>query len=146
MKKLNFPYFIVEIFFATFFIGTFGVFIYILEALLSAIIGLSLIFKFKFLNMDKIYSMIDRNSLSYFGLKASGILLVLPGILSDIVAVFILMLVFIFNFKNIKAPKKYSDFAYNFADNFTYFRFNENNYSKNNKNNDDEIIDAEIIK
>ncbi|MSN95977.1 hypothetical protein F1B92_02000 [Campylobacter sp. FMV-PI01] len=129
MKKLLLPYFVFEIIFVVFFLSEYSFFILFFEILFSAIIGYILITKFGVLNITKNLTKISPSIVfGNLGLAISGMLLMVPGILSDSVGVLIIFVSLI-----MKIIKKDRD-KFNNTQNNTY------NYTKN-----DEVIDVEII-
>ena len=109
----------IEIFIIYAFIYEYGFLKFLLEIIISAVIGLMLMFKFGFINMANLSS--PMQMISNFGISIGGFLLILPGLMCDIVG----LCVIIFSvFANKKIDKNY-------------------NFKKDNTNED--IIDVEVI-
>lgn len=118
-KTLAFIYIFIEIFIIYAFIYEYGFLKFLLEIIISAVIGLMLMFKFGFINMANLSS--PMQMISNFGISIGGFLLILPGLMCDIVG----LCVIIFSvFANKKIDKNY-------------------NFKKDNTNED--IIDVEVI-
>ncbi|ASM38343.1 MAG: FxsA family protein [Campylobacter sputorum] len=118
-KTLAFIYIFIEIFIIYAFIDEYGFLKFLLEIIISAVIGLMLMFKFGFINMANLSS--PMQMISNFGISIGGFLLMLPGLMCDIVG----LCVIIFSvFANKKIDKNY-------------------NFKKGNTNED--IIDVEVI-
>lgn len=125
------PYVLAEILLIAFFIGSYGFLAYLLEIILSAMLGGVLLFKFNISNVfNQLNTFSPKAIYSGFGVAIGAFLLLLPGILSDITAVIIIIASVVFNVKDNKRDK-----------------FNQNTYNntQNNTNNKEEIIDVEII-
>ncbi|WP_033915755.1 FxsA family protein [Campylobacter sputorum] len=118
-RTLAFIYIFIEIFIIYVFIDEYGFLKFFLEVIISAVIGLMLMFKFGFINMTNLSS--PMQMISNFGISIGGFLLMLPGLMCDIVG----LCVIIFSvFANKKIDKNY-------------------NFKKDNTNED--IIDVEVI-
>lgn len=118
-KTLAFIYIFIEIFIIYAFIDEYGFLKFLLEIIISAVIGLMFMFKFGFINMANLSS--PMQMISNFGISIGGFLLMLPGLMCDIVG----LCVIIFSvFANKKIDKNY-------------------NFKKDNTNED--IIDVEVI-
>lgn len=125
------PFIVAEIICIIFYISNFGFLNYLGEVFLSAIIGFILVFSYGFLNFYNKFRILSLKTVfGSMGLVIGGILLILPGILSDFIAVFVIAISLILKL-----------FGYMQEDNFQEDKFN----SKVNTNDDDDMIDVEII-
>lgn len=116
LKILPFPYILFEIVFIVLFIDEFGFFMYFVEVVVSAILGISLAYKHALLKILQNTFLTPLDMLKTFGVSIGGFLILLPGILCDIVGFTILLLWVIF------------------------VRTKPQNFAQN-----DDIIDAEVI-
>ncbi|MDV2490032.1 MULTISPECIES: FxsA family protein [Campylobacter] len=125
MIKISlFPYFVIEIVCVFIYIINYGFLNFLGEVFLSGIIGIILIFSYGFLNLySNIVSINLKDIFGSMGIAFGGMLLIVPGILSDIFAVFIIVISLILKI---------------------FVRFSTNIYNDNDRFRDD-IIDVEII-
>lgn len=125
MIKISlFPYFVIEIVCVFIYIINYGFLNFLGEVFLSGIIGIILIFSYGFLNLySNIVSINLKDIFGSMGIAFGGMLLIVPGILSDIFAVFIIVISLILKI---------------------FVRFSTNTYNDNDRFRDD-IIDVEII-
>lgn len=133
-------YLFVEIYLIVSFADEFGIFSLFLEILLSAFIGVGILatqysvmmesYNAIFRNQNRIENFIGKSFFRLIG----GILLIIPGIFSDVIGLgfFIVSLFF--------PTKLHTNSDNDFRYDFTEFR-----ESNDNKSDDSEIIDAEII-
>lgn len=146
-------YFFIEIYLISLFIDEFGFFYMVLEIIISALLGFGILvtqgdamfssYEKLFKNEMKVEYLFTKNlfrliSGSVFRLIC-GILLIVPGILSDVFGVicFIISLLF-----TASTRLKNNDSEQHSESNYSYFRY-EFRDSKNYK--DEDIIDVEII-
>ena len=136
MRFFAFLFFLIEAIFIYLFVDKFGFLNYFLEALVSGFVGIALLLNagFSSLNSPQVAfkSFLGGNLFSQLGLSFGGMLLFLPGILTDIfgIAVVVFSLVF----------KK------NAAKNESYQEFKFQNFSEQSAKKDEgEIIDVEVI-
>ena len=136
MRFFAFLFFLIEAVFIYLFVDKFGFLNYFLEVLVSGFVGIALLFNARFSSLNSpqtaFASFLGGNLFSQLGLGFGGALLFLPGILTDIfgIAVVIFSLVF----------KK------NAAKNESYQEFKFQNFSEHGSKKDDgEIIDVEVI-
>lgn len=125
MIKISlFPYFIIEVVCVFIYIMNYGFLNFLGEVFLSGIIGIILIFSYGFSNL---YSHIDginlKDIFGSMGIALGGVLLIMPGILSDVFAVFVIAISLILKI---------------------FVKFSTKTYSDNDRFRDD-IIDVEII-
>ncbi|AGZ81549.1 FxsA family protein [Campylobacter fetus] len=125
MIKISlFPYFIIEVVCVFIYIMNYGFLNFLGEVFLSGIIGIILIFSYGFSNL---YSRIDginlKDIFGSMGIALGGVLLIMPGILSDVFAVFVIAISLILKI---------------------FVKFSTKTYSDNDRFRDD-IIDVEII-
>ncbi|EKJ0568296.1 FxsA family protein [Campylobacter fetus] len=125
MIKISlFPYFVIEIVCVFIYIINYGFLNFLGEVFLSGIIGIILIFSYGFLNLySNIVSINLKDIFGSMGIAFGRMLLIVPGILSDIFAVFIIVISLILKI---------------------FVRFSTNTYNDNDRFRDD-IIDVEII-
>ena len=135
-RFLILPYFVLEMIITYYFIKSNGFIFFVLEALISAIIGIWLMTKRPMINLAKFTTITPKYILSEFGFVAAGFLLAVPLIFSDILGVCVLVI---------------SLFLYgkNSGENGGKFYQSEHEYSAQNhtryKPKNDDVIDAEII-
>ncbi|RUT51071.1 FxsA family protein [Campylobacter fetus] len=125
MIKISlFPYFVIEIVCVFIYIINYGFLNFLGEVFLSGIIGIILIFSYGFLNLySNIVSINLKDIFGSMGIAFGGMLLIVPGILSDIFAVFIIAISLALKI---------------------FVKFSTNTYNDNDRFRDD-IIDVEII-
>lgn len=117
-------YFVIEIVCVFIYIINYGFLNFLGEVFLSGIIGIILIFSYGFLNLySNIVSINLKDIFGSMGIAFGGMLLIAPGILSDILAVLIIAISLILKI---------------------FVRFSTNTYNDNDRCRDD-IIDVDII-
>lgn len=139
-------YFLLEIVAILLYIVKFGIINYFAEVIVSAIFGIFIIFKFGFIQIAPDIKKFSINPLDTFSTSFGGFLLIMPGILTDICGIFIIIFTLLFGNKEKDDTK---EFFYKkqkqdkFNSRFDYF----NEYKKEDKKNknDVEIIDVEVI-
>ncbi|TQR60553.1 FxsA family protein [Campylobacter troglodytis] len=140
-KLSLFPYLLIEILFSLGFVLFFGFGNFIIFLLLSMLLGAILLGIF-WKNMLEFRLSSPLEMLKNFALVIAGFLLVIPGVLSSIFALFILLFGLIFGQKSSKNFNESSNFTQNsYKEGSSYQGFN----SQKNSNLDSEIIDVEII-
>ncbi|MBR8462729.1 FxsA family protein [Campylobacter sp. faydin G-24] len=139
VKILFTPYIIVELIATYFFIISYGFFTLLLEILISGAIGLALIFRMGLngtTNINGFLNLFANGSIvNTLSLGVAGFLLFMPGILSDMLGVAVLIASLFIK------PKMQN--MHN-TENFTYYEFKSRQNSTKNYNEDD-IIDVEVI-
>ncbi len=131
MRLLLFiAYFFIEIYLIIAFSDEFGIFSVFLEMIVSAFLGLAILTSQRTLIVES-YRNIFTNFTSFIGKSffrlIGGILLILPGILSDIIGVLLFIISLFFFLHNNNNTKS------------------SNNFNNNDKSSDDTIIDVEIV-
>ncbi len=136
MRFFAFLFFLIEAIFIYLFVDKFGFLNYFLEALVSGFVGIALLLNtgFSSLNSPQVAfkSFLGGNLFSQLGLSFGGMLLFLPGILTDIFGIAVVVFCLVF--------KK------NSAKNESYQEFKFQNFSEQSAKKDEgEIIDVEVI-
>lgn len=91
MKISLFPYFVIELVCVVLYISKYGILNFFGEVFLSGIFGFFLVLSYGFSNFySKFENLNLKNVFGSMGLVVGGFLLMVPGILSDIFAVFII--------------------------------------------------------
>lgn len=125
--KIGYLWIGIEAIASIFYIMEWGFASLVIECLITGIIGFILVFRiglFHMLNQLSFYGF--RNIFSFFGYGLGGVLLFLPGIISDIVGLFIVIIAFIFSINNSPKNTQYHGFSYS-------------------KQEDSDIIDVEVV-
>jgi len=134
LKFLIIPYLILELLITAHFVDNNGFLFYVVEVLFSAVLGVAVVGFSTTANAREIPKITLNSIFGGFGYVIGGILFMVPGILSDILAVAVLIMSFLIK-------------------NFNLFGRNTQNYTQNNsqnntkykQNDNSEIIDVEII-
>ncbi|MBF0917083.1 MAG: FxsA family protein [Campylobacter sp.] len=118
------------------FVDKFGFLNYFLEVLVSGFVGIALLFNagFSSLNSPQVAfkSFLGGNLFSQLGLSFGGALLFLPGILTDIFGIAVVVFSLVFK-KNVAKNESYQEFKF------------QNFSERTPRENDGEIIDVEVI-
>ncbi|MBE2985661.1 FxsA family protein [Campylobacter sp. RM12920] len=138
MLRITFlPYLIIELILAYLFIIAYGFFAFFSEVMISGFIGILLMFRLGFGNIFSQNNMQDMfGGLKIFNaisLGLGGLLLFLPGLLTDAIGICVIIASLFFK------PKV--DNTQNFTHNYTYYEFSSKSEDKNNS----EIIDVEVV-
>ena len=136
MRFFAFLFFIIEAALIYVYVDKFGFLNYFLEVLVSGFVGIALLFNagFSSLNSPQVAfkSFLGGNLFSQLGLSFGGVLLFLPGILTDVFGIAVVVFSLIF--------KK------NAAKNDSYQEFKFQNFSERTpRENEGEIIDVEVV-
>ncbi|WP_149714669.1 FxsA family protein [Campylobacter concisus] len=136
MRFFAFLFFIIEAALIYVFVNKFGFLNYFLEVLVSGFVGIALLLNagFSSLNSPQVAfkSFLGGNLFSQLGLSLGGMLLFLPGILTDIFGIAVIVFSLVFK-KNAAKNESYQEFKFqNFSEHGT-------------KKDDGEIIDVEVI-
>ncbi|OSQ26106.1 hypothetical protein CCON61_01480 [Campylobacter concisus] len=136
MRFFTFLFFLIEAIFIYLFVDKFGFLNYFLEVLVSGFVGIALLLNagFSSLNSPQVTfkSFLSGNLFSQLGLSLGGMLLFLPGILTDIFGIAVIVFSLVFK-KNAAKNESYQEFKFqNFSEHGT-------------KKDDGEIIDVEVI-
>ena len=136
MRFFAFLFFLIESIFIYLFVDKFGFLNYFLEVLVSGFVGIALLLNagFSSLNSPQVAfkSFLGGNLFSQLGLSFGGMLLFLPGILTDIFGIAVVVFSLVFK-KNAAKNESYQEFKFqNFSEHGT-------------KKDDGEIIDVEVI-
>ncbi|PSM51668.1 FxsA family membrane protein [Campylobacter blaseri] len=138
-KNLTPIYFVLETMISFYFIFKHGGFLFLLEVVITALIGVKIISKFGFLNFaTHIQRLTPLSMLKNFGIAIGGLLMLFPGILTDLMGILLLISAFITSFKEKRKEKK----NYRNTQNNTY-NYTEKEDTKKKEAYD--IIDVEII-
>ncbi|NLK66501.1 MAG: FxsA family protein [Campylobacteraceae bacterium] len=123
MKNYFVPYVVLEFIFVTVFIWKYGFLALILEVILSVIAGLYLVSKFGgVLNLIKEYKTAQKDGIfGNFGLALGSMMLMFPGILSDTIGLFIIIVSLVVNFISKDNPKYTQDYTENNTYSYTYY-------------------------
>ena len=136
MRFFVFLFFIIEAVLIYVFVDKFGFLNYFLEVLVSGFVGIALLFNAGFSSLNSpqmaFKSFLGGNLFSQLGLSFGGALLFLPGILTDIFGIAVVVFSLIFK-KNVAKNESYQEFK--FQD------FNE----RAPRQDEGEIIDVEIV-
>ena len=136
MRFFAFLFFLIEAVFIYLVVDKFGFLNYFLEVLVSGFVGIALLLNagFSSLNSPQVAfkSFLGGNLFSQLGLSFGGMLLFLPGILTDIFGIAVVVFSLVFK-KNAAKNESYQEFKFqNFSEHGT-------------KKDDGEIIDVEVI-
>ena len=136
MRFFVFLFFLIEAIFIYLFVDKFGFLNYSLEVLVSGFVGIALLLNagFSSLNSPQVAfkSFLGGNLFSQLGLSFGGMLLFLPGILTDIFGIAVVVFSLVFK-KNAAKNESYQEFKFqNFSEHGT-------------KKDEGEIIDVEVI-
>jgi len=136
MRFFAFLFFLIEAVFIYLFVDKFGFLNYFLEVLVSGFVGIALLFNagFSSLNSPQVAfkSFLGGNLFSQLGLSFGGALLFLPGILTDIFGIAVVVFSLVFK-KNAAKNESYQEFKF------------QNFSEQDTKKDDGEIIDVEVI-
>lgn len=130
------PYIVLEVLASVGFVLAFGFGNFIIFLLLSMLLGAILLGIF-WRNMLEFRLSTPLEMLKNFAFVIAGFLLALPGVLSSICGLFVLIFGLVFGGKNSMNSRKFSSNSSNFKENSA-------NFSQNSSTNS-EIIDVEII-
>ena len=134
LKFLIIPYLILELLITAHFVDSNGFLFYVVEVLFSAVLGVAVVGLSTTANAREIPKITLNSIFGGFGYVIAGILFMVPGILSDILAVAVVVMSFLI--------KNFNLFGRNTQN---YTQNNPNNNTQNEKYNDTEIIDVEVI-
>ena len=136
MRFFVFLFFIIEAVLIYVFVDKFGFLNYFLEVLVSGFVGIALLFNAGFSSLNSpqmaFKSFLDGNLFSQLGLSFGGALLFLPGILTDVFGIAVVVFSLIFK-KNVAKNESYQEFKFQ--------NFNE----RAPRQDEGEIIDVEVI-
>ena len=137
MRFFAFLFFLIEAIFIYLFVDKFGFLNYFLEVLVSGFVGIALLLNagFSSLNSPQVAfkSFLGGNLFSQLGLSFGGMLLFLPGILTDIFGIAVVVFSLIFK-KNVAKNESYQEFKFqNFSEHGT------------KKDEGEIIVDVEVI-
>ncbi|AII14787.1 hypothetical membrane protein [Campylobacter iguaniorum] len=89
------PYLVIELICVAFYIANYGILNFFGEVFLSGILGVILLFNYGFSNFYGSMNQLNlKNIFGSMGIAFGGMLLIVPGILSDFVAIFVLLVSF----------------------------------------------------
>ena len=136
MRFFAFLFFIIEAVLIYVFVDKFGFLNYFFEVLVSGFVGIALILNSGFSSLNSpqtaFASFLGGNLFSQIGLGFGGALLFLPGILTDVFGVTVVVFSLIFK-KNVAKNESYQEFKFQ-------------NFSQHaSRENEDEIIDVEVV-
>ena len=136
MRFFAFLFFLIEAALIYVFVDKFGFLNYFLEVLVSGFIGMALLFNAGFSSLNSpqmaFKSFLGGNLFSQLGLSFGGALLFLPGILTDVFGIAVVVFSLIFK-KNVAKNESYQEFKFQ--------NFNE----RTPRQDDGEIIDVEVV-
>ena len=136
MRFFAFLFFLIEAIFIYLFVDKFGFLNYFLEVLVSGFVGIALLLNagFSSLNSPQVAfkSFLGGNLFSQLGLSLGGMLLFLPGILTDIFSIAVIVFSLVFK-KNAAKNESYQEFKF------------QNFSERTPRENEGEIIDVEVI-
>ena len=136
MRFFVFLFFIIEAVLIYVFVDKFGFLNYFLEVLVSGFVGIALLFNAGFSSLNSpqmaFKSFLGGNLFSQLGLSFGGALLFLPGILTDVFGIAVVVFSLIFK-KNVAKNESYQEFKFQ--------NFNE----RAPRQDEGEIIDVEVI-
>ena len=136
MRFFAFLFFLIEAVFIYLFVDKFGFLNYFLEVLVSGFVGIALLLNSGFSSLNSpqtaFASFLGGNLFSQLGLGFGGALLFLPGILTDIFGIAVVVFSLVFK-KNAAKNESYQEFKF------------QNFSEQGSKKDDGEIIDVEII-
>ena len=136
LKFLVIPYLILELLITANFVDSNGFLLYIAEVLFSAILGVAIMGLCTSANAKEIPKITLNSIFSGFGYIIGGILFIVPGILSDIIAVAVIAVSFLI--------KNFNIFGGN-TQNYTKNSTENNTQNNTNKYDETDIIDVEVI-
>lgn len=136
MRFFAFLFFIIEAVLIYVFVDKFGFLSYFLEVLVSGFVGIALLLNSGFSSLNSpqmaFKSFLGGNLFSQLGLSFGGALLFLPGILTDVFGIAVVVFSLIFK-KNVAKNESYQEFKF------------QNFSEQGSKKDDGEIIDVEVI-
>ena len=136
MRFFTFLFFIMEVVLIYVFVDKFGFLNYFLEVLASGFVGIALLLNAGFSSLNSpqvaLKSFLGGNLFSQLGLSFGGMLLFLPGILTDIFGIAVVIFSLIFK-KNVAKNESYQEFKF------------QNFSEQSAKKDEGEIIDVEVI-
>ena len=136
MRFFAFLFFLIEAIFIYLFVDKFGFLNYFLEVLVSGFVGIALLLNAGFSSLNSpqvaLKSFLGGNLFSQLGLSFGGMLLFLPGILTDIFGIAVVIFSLIFK-KNVAKNESYQEFKF------------QNFSEQSAKKYEGEIIDVEVI-
>ena len=135
-RILILPYFVLEMIITYYFIKSNGFLFFVLEALISAIIGIWLMTKRPMIDLANFATITPKYILSEFGFVAAGFLIAIPLIFCDILGICVLVIsLFLYGKNGSENSGKFYQKKHDYnAQNSTHY-----------KPQNDDIIDAEII-
>ncbi len=136
MRFFAFLFFIIEAALIYVFVDKFGFLNYFLEVLVSGFVGIALLLNSGFSSLNSpqtaFASFLGGNLFSQLGLSFGGALLFLPGILTDVFGIAVVVFSLIFK-KNVAKNESYQEFKFQ-------------NFSEHGSKKDEgEIIDVEVV-
>ena len=136
MRFFAFLFFLIEAVLIYVFVDKFGFLNYFLEVLVSGFIGMALLLNAGFYSLNSpqvaFKSFLGGNLFSQLGLSFGGALLFLPGILTDVFGIAVVVFSLIFK-KNVAKNENYQEFKFQ--------NFNE----RAPRQDEGEIIDVEVV-
>ena len=136
MRFFAFLFFLIEAVLIYVFVDKFGFLNYFLEVLVSGFIGMALLLNAGFYSLNSpqvaFKSFLGGNLFSQLGLSFGGALLFLPGILTDVFGIAVVVFSLIFK-KNVAKNENYQEFKFK--------NFNE----RAPRQDEGEIIDVEVV-
>ena len=136
MRFFAFLFFIIEAVLIYVFVDKFGFLNYFLEVLASGFVGIALLFNAGFSSLNSpqaaFKSFLGGKLFSQLGLGFGGALLFLPGILTDVFGIAVVVFSLIFK-KNVAKNESYQEFKF------------QNFSERTPRENEGEIIDVEVI-
>ena len=136
MRFFAFLFFIIEAALIYVFVDKFGFLNYFFEVLVSGFVGIALLLNSGFSSLNSpqtaFASFLGGNLFSKLGLGFGGALLFLPGILTDIFGIAVVVFSLVFK-KNVAKNESYQEFKF------------QNFSEQGSKKDDGEIIDVEVI-
>lgn len=136
MRFFAFLFFIIEAVLIYVFVDKFGFLNYFLEVLVSGFVGIALLFNAGFSSLNSpqmaFKSFLGGNLFSQLGLSFGGALLFLPGILTDVFGIAVVVFSLIFK-KNVAKNEGYQEFKF------------QNFSERAPRENEGEIIDVEVV-
>ena len=136
MRFFAFLFFIIEAALIYVFVDKFGFLNYFFEVLVSGFVGITLLFNAGFSSLNSpqmaFKSFLGGNLFSQLGLGFGGALLFLPGILTDVFGIAVVVFSLIFK-KNVAKNESYQEFKF------------QNFSERTPRENEGEIIDVEVI-
>ncbi|MBS5810108.1 MAG: FxsA family protein [Campylobacter concisus] len=136
MRFFAFLFFLIEAVFTYLFVDKFGFLNYFLEVLVSGFVGIALLLNSGFSSLNSpqtaFKSFLGGNLFSQLGLGFGGALLFLPGILTDVFGIAVVVFSLIFK-KNVAKNESYQEFKF------------QNFSERTPRENEGEIIDVEVV-